>query len=650
MFKKALGAFAAIALVVSVSVPAVSAMSASAIEALLIGAGVDAATAATLAAALGDDTTPSTSGSCALKNAPDMTLGAQGANVIELQNMLIASGDLVIPAGVSKGYFGVLTQSALAKYQARNNISPAAGYFGPITRASIVCDTTSTPDDKDEDESSSKLKGGAGDIDVTKKTSGVEDEVLEGEEEVNVLGFEIEANGSDVEITSIKVQLKQTDSSGSGSDRLNRYVDEVLIMMGDEVVGSADADDFSESSDIYTKSISLSGAIIEEDETEKFYVAVTALNNIDSKDLKKDWTVTYDSARYKDGEGAILTDSTNLISEVFTFKDLSTAGNVKLTVREGNDKINRARTEPVDDILDTKGVKLLSFTIEADGSDMELQSMTINATSSDAGVMEIVSEFRLMMDGAEVGTVSTNESNSASTTVAITISDLDDDDVVIEEGDKVEFTLEADINDIGGNFGNGDSLSVISLDADDVDADDENGDTVTVLKGSVESSNIKFASEGVMTVVVGDPKADSLLNDDGNSDNQGKFVFEIEVSAFEKPAYIALTGSSTAATSTSDAGVYAYVEDLSDATITTGTTTVTVERISGGTVSGNYVKINHGSSAVLRVSIYHDAASTVFARGQIHAVNFAETQGAGTSQHLTVPAEDYQSPSGQILN
>jgi peptidoglycan hydrolase-like protein with peptidoglycan-binding domain len=64
----------------------------------------------------------------------NLTLGSSGNDVIELQTVLIAERQLVLPEGVSKGYFGSLTQEALRKYQALHNIFPALGYFGPLTR------------------------------------------------------------------------------------------------------------------------------------------------------------------------------------------------------------------------------------------------------------------------------------------------------------------------------------------------------------------------------------------------------------------------------------------------------------------------------------------------------------------------------------
>lgn len=63
----------------------------------------------------------------------DLWYGMSGNDVKSLQNILIIQG-YSIPAGAT-GYFGTQTRSALATYQATNNISPAVGYFGPITRA-----------------------------------------------------------------------------------------------------------------------------------------------------------------------------------------------------------------------------------------------------------------------------------------------------------------------------------------------------------------------------------------------------------------------------------------------------------------------------------------------------------------------------------
>lgn len=63
----------------------------------------------------------------------DLMFGSRGEAVVTLQTFLESHSFLVIPAGVTKGYFGPFTQSALMKYQASVDV-PATGYYGLITR------------------------------------------------------------------------------------------------------------------------------------------------------------------------------------------------------------------------------------------------------------------------------------------------------------------------------------------------------------------------------------------------------------------------------------------------------------------------------------------------------------------------------------
>ena len=72
-----------------------------------------------------------------------LSFGARGQDVIELQNTLIAQGDLA--TGNNTGYFGRLTEAAVRKFQCRTNIvcsgsSSTSGYgsVGPRTRAKIL--------------------------------------------------------------------------------------------------------------------------------------------------------------------------------------------------------------------------------------------------------------------------------------------------------------------------------------------------------------------------------------------------------------------------------------------------------------------------------------------------------------------------------
>lgn len=72
----------------------------------------------------------------------DLTLGSQGDDVTALQVALIAldsgpAAKALATAGAT-GYFGGMTQAALAEYQRARGITPASGYYGPLTRARMA--------------------------------------------------------------------------------------------------------------------------------------------------------------------------------------------------------------------------------------------------------------------------------------------------------------------------------------------------------------------------------------------------------------------------------------------------------------------------------------------------------------------------------
>ncbi len=73
----------------------------------------------------------------------NLTVGSTGEDVKALQQFLNGHGVLVSGGsgagspGHESTYFGALTKAALAQWQGLNGISPAIGYFGPITMARI---------------------------------------------------------------------------------------------------------------------------------------------------------------------------------------------------------------------------------------------------------------------------------------------------------------------------------------------------------------------------------------------------------------------------------------------------------------------------------------------------------------------------------
>jgi len=67
----------------------------------------------------------------------NMTIGTTGEGVVVLQGLLQELGYMTIPTGIPMGYYGSLTRDGLAKYQASQNVAPAVGYFGPLTKVAM---------------------------------------------------------------------------------------------------------------------------------------------------------------------------------------------------------------------------------------------------------------------------------------------------------------------------------------------------------------------------------------------------------------------------------------------------------------------------------------------------------------------------------
>jgi peptidoglycan hydrolase-like protein with peptidoglycan-binding domain len=472
----------------------------------------------------------------------NLTVGSKGAEVTALQNFLIGKGYNTL----ATGYFGPMTKAALAAYQTAKGITPAAGYFGPLTRASVngeaaVTTTTTTT-------TTGKLEGGAGSITVSTSSTDVEDTILEGATE-NVLGFKIEASDSDVSVTNIKVTLENAD--GTSSPRLSRYADMVEVYMGSTKVGSADVEDFTKNGDVYSKSITLSNAIVREGSSKKatFAVKVTAISGIDSDDIDtNDWDLTVNNIRYEDATGAILTDTSSVTND-FAFSDLSTSGDVKLTVSKGSSS-PVATNVIVSDTGSTADVLMLEFKMKATESDLSFDSLDVTlATSSGTSTLaNILGELVLKNGSTELANESTFDADGAQTLT------FDLDDTFTVKADTTEtFRVYAKIND-SDNFHSGDSVTV-STPADIVDAEDKNGDVV-VETGTATGEAMTFVLDVPVLSLVGTPTLALYTHTDGTAAGEEdlyKATIAFKVTAPDSndvylpldTAYYGLTGTSS---------------------------------------------------------------------------------------------------------
>jgi len=517
---KAFVAFVAAAMMISLFAPAAKAQTAEELQTQINDL---MAQIATLQAQVGQGGT-SASGVCPYTWTRDLNMGATGADVMKLQQFLNANADTRVSVsgagsvGAETEYYGALTGAAVAKFQVmyRAEILTPLGmvnpstYFGPSTRAKAnsVCVTapvidpvdpgTPTPTPIGEleggagsindvnyisklsneevgeavEDAIGELEGGAGSInDVNYISKLSNEEVGEAVEDAEVAGLEIEADsGSDIELTAVNLNF----SKGTAGSNFDKYAEEVSVWVDGEEVARVDADEFTKSNN-YDKTVSLdAGGIIRAGEIGDLVVKVSGISNLDSTDATDTWTLEFESVRFRDAQGASVTDtSTGVINDAagrtFSFESFATAADLELKITSGDDSINDAHVIVVDDTNDTDGVELFSFNLEAEGdSDIVIDGLPINFTSVGAGVGEIINTAEIWADGELIG------SESVSTTTATTREIVFDNlDWTISAGDKVAIVIKVDVNDTDGGFGEGATLAAVfgETETDDTDFD-----------------------------------------------------------------------------------------------------------------------------------------------------------------------------------
>ncbi|MES2471197.1 MAG: peptidoglycan-binding domain-containing protein [Patescibacteria group bacterium] len=609
--------------------------------------------------------------------ATDLTVGSTGASVTALQDLLISKGFLTIPAGTAKGYFGQLTKSAVAAWQASVGL-PATGYFGPLSRAkvngagmvvipgsgtgTVTCPTGMTCTPASNPSSNNGDEGQLVEIDNANDT---ESSVEEGDEEAYVVGAEVEAEDSDMIISRVDVDFTLTDASTGSSDNLDDYITEVSIFLDGKNIGTLDVDEADvndgdngddltdDDNDVYSfRFTGLNGKIAEGEQGE-IYVAVTAANNIDSDDEDGEWAVVIpeDGIRAVDEAGITDTyvDSGDIDEETFSVGEAD-AGDLSVSVDSSD---NESRTVSVDDENETEDVEVLSFTIESDSSEniidgIEIDFATTSATTT--ALSEVIKSVRLLADGEEVASEDVTDGAIGGATV-----DFDDmDEVTIEEDEEVVFTVVVDLFETDGNYSSGYAFRA-TLDRSEIDAEDANGDEITVSGSDDNGGTITLRTTGIQVTVSEetDPESEILENTDStNTDDQGKYEIEFVVAAFEDAAYIEL-GTVASGTTEANTGANFLIETTDNTAVAAAianTAGSVLEHIEGGSRTGNFVKINDGDTATFRLTVYLDPNVEDSYRAQLYSVNFAATAVDATSQEVVTPEEDFESPSELVQN
>ena len=425
----------------------------------------------------------------------NLTLGSTGSEVVALQQTLVAGGHLVMPAGVAMGYFGPLTQAAVAKWQAANGVSPAAGYWGPISRAryaALAGPSMPGPSTPGVGITTPGVEGT-----LTAQLASVPaagQTVREGDDKQAVLGVELEAKLSDIRIERIKVKLDSTQNNDR--DLYRDIADMIYVMDGSNVVGSSALNSSTvveETSGNYYVTIAGLNLVIPRDVEKDIVLAIDAMSNFDSDFTGDDWTLTIptDGIRGVDGAGINLyAPSSGSLARTFesqpsSIEDASLAISLSASSPDAREVV--ASNGPDEDELDA--AELLRFDARAEDDAVTITDLVVTLTKSGAGTATTSTLY--LYDGSSVVGSASVDANAQTAT-------FDDIDVDISEDSTKTLSVRADIDDA-------DSAAAVFTAAvtsgANVTAENSDGDDVTET-GSATSESVTARNVGVEWTLV----------------------------------------------------------------------------------------------------------------------------------------------------
>jgi hypothetical protein len=482
----------------------------------------------------------------------DLTIGATGADVMELQKFLMAAGQS-IPAGPSD-YFGSQTQAALAAWQAANGVSPAAGYFGPITRAAVAAacvpaddaddDDATEDEDEDEDDEDMTLSGEAS-LDIYELEDG-ESTLEEGDEDAVIGELTVEFTDGDAEISRLDFSI-----AGGSAEPWEAFETFSLWVDGD-MVAEFDASDENEYLNEDEGEFRFTGLdiVAQEDEELEIMVAATVQNNLDAAELT-DWTLTGETIRFFDADGVATTenniDGLGVDTAEFEVQEAGTDEELDISLAPSNPD---STDLIVDTDTDTNDVTIMVAEVEAEDNDIELNKIVVLVETGSASTTAVVDEARIVIDGEEfnaeaisgTGTTSamaTSRFVDAAGTAVWYVFDVDGD-IVIDADDSVEMEVVVDLNDTddGLRYPNGTQIEA-SVGSDELDlweaegADDLDNDQFS---GSASGDQHTLVAEGI--AVPADGFQTESVTTTGQNDTTGIIEVTFEVTAVEGDFYI----------------------------------------------------------------------------------------------------------------
>ena len=522
----------------------------------------------------------------------DLTIGSKGADVTALQQWLVSKGFLQMPANTSYGYFGAVTKAAVAAWQASAGISPAVGYFGPISRAKANAAAGTTGGTTGGTTTTGDLKGGDGKFDNISSLGDIDSTVDEGDT-ANVIGVSLDAKDSDLSIQRADVTL--TLPSSNASSLLERYVTKVSLVLDGKTLATMNASDASKDGRVFTMRFSGLNGVVRDGDTGNLYVKVTAVANVDSNDAGDIITVALptDSVRAVNGAGVSDTYVT-AITETFSVSAAST-GTLSLTEASSNPDDSLVKA---DDNNTTDDVTLLAFNVKAKNQDVTITDLPVGlVVSGTSNVNDVIQTVKLMKGDT---VLKSKTVSGTGTSAQVTFDNID---AMIDQDSTETYKVVAVIKDFSAtadstHFSAGDSVYATTTGSNTAwDVSDANGESVTP-SSSVTGGTVTFTGSAITATLSGTPVATKSVGTfSGSSDKlDGSITFK--VAAGDDDIYLDATlvqGTTTVNAVTSGFG-WATTTTSNTGTSTGYSASLSSSDTNSADSAGNYFKIPAGTS------------------------------------------------------
>ena len=551
----------------------------------------------------------------------DLKVGSTGTQVTCLQTELIAAG-YSIPAGAT-GYFGSQTKAAVSAWQAANNVTPAVGYFGPISRgvwvttmgaggmvstvpgctsgalfssttgAACTTTTTSTVPGCTTGALFSSTTGAACTTTTTTTTTGgaltgtgrltnesslgdVTATLYVGSAATSVVGDSFTATGGDVQLQRGDATF---DLSGvtTGSTNFDQYASEVSLYLGDTKLASMDASAGDKLTNVWTYRFSGLSAIIRKGDTGKIYVKVTPLTSIgNNQDDAGAFAGTLNARLLANAVRAVGADGvsdTYVASNITNAITFSSAITGTLTASPASD--NPLASQVMTSSSTKTGIKILSFNLKAKNSSAKITNLRISLNTSDNNLSDVVNTVYLMKGS----TVLKSATLSTGTDGVVTFSSISGETVAKDA--TVNYTIVVDLKAQNTSYVDGATL-IASTTVAGWDVADADGNTVT--PSAAVSGNTQTLTGTGIAVVLGTPTA-SAPQTPGYTGQLTSAQFTIPFTVTAGDTAVWISGKATATTSVAGKTAAPSVTQQGVVYATTTTSTATTTTTSIATVS-----------------------------------------------------------------